>query len=75
MSEELRRQIRGAMDAPMTDREAMQVIVSMIEVVTASLQMAPPAEQTTLIPIVIRAGAVIDHLRVRLDMGSLGSNK
>lgn len=68
--EDLRRQLLAAMDAPMTDLEAVQTVVAMFEAMAARMKVAPQAEQLTLIPLAIRAGEVIDHLRQRLNLAA-----
>ena len=39
--EDLRRQLLAAMDAPMTDLEAVQTVVAMFEAMAASHEVAP----------------------------------
>ena len=68
--EELRQQMLAAMDAPMTDLEAVQTVVAMFEAMAERLKSAPPAEQLMLLPLAIRAGEVIDHLQKRLDIAA-----
>jgi len=68
--EDLRQQMLAAMDAPMTDLEAVQTVVAMFELMAARMKSDPPAEQLMLIPLMIRAGEVIDHLQKRLDIAA-----
>lgn len=66
--ENLREQMLAAIDAPMTDLEAIQTVVAMFEMTADRIKSASQLEQLNLLPLLMRAGNVIEHLQQRLDV-------
>lgn len=70
ISPELRRKLQEAMDAPMTDLEAVQTVYSMFEVMRERMKVATESEQLTLLALVVRSVEVMHHLQKRLNIAA-----
>jgi hypothetical protein len=68
LSDADRAKLKQAMDAPMTDLEAVVVTADMVTLVGQVMKVATIAQQKALLPKLIRAGNAVSHIAERLGV-------
>lgn len=73
LSASARAALLAAMDDPMTDEEALQLIAELVQLAAGLLKIATTAQQEALAPTLIRAGNLIDYAQRRFALATIAA--